>query len=225
MVKILVLTPSYAPPSWYVDDCEAVEGWSSSTSPVSEWHHSQNCLHRQLLRTRKLLNLNFLLYFWWKINSVRLLLVSHLAAHKPSLLLGWAERPHRCPSVWWHICQPQLDLKYWSGISNWHCCLNNLTCDIYTLPISCRSSKVSKGRTPREHLIGRSRKLVWDADVNVFRTVSTAIFSIEDLHSVDSDRSTVVDGKPWRRFVFCVTHVLISHRLSLYISVNALGCY
>ena len=93
------------------------------------------------------------------------------------------------------------------------------------LSISARSSKMAEERTPREHLTGGSRKLVWDAHINVFRTVSTTIFSIEDLHSVDSDCSAVVNGKPGWAFFLCVTHVLISHRLSLYVSVNALGCW
>ena len=38
--------------------------------------------------------------------------------------------------------------------------MTNLTCDDYMLTISARPSKVAEERTPREHLVGRSRKLV-----------------------------------------------------------------
>ena len=143
-----------------------------------------------------------------KLNIV-LLLVSHLWAQKPSLLAGWAERPHRCPSGWWHIYQIQLDLEYWSGISDWQ--QNNLTYDAYMLPISARSSKVAEEKTPREHLVGRSRKLIWDTHVNIPSSISAAIFSVEELHPIDCDLSAVVDGKPGCTSfdVLCGAHVAL----------------
>merc|ERR1711962_1206559 len=93
------------------------------------------------------------------------------------------------------------------------------------LPINCRSSKVAEERTAREHMTGRSRKLVCDADVNVLCALSTAPLSVEDIHSVDSDCSAKVDGKPGRRLLLCVAHVLINQRMSSYVSVNALRCW
>ena len=74
--------------------------------------------------------------------------------------------------------------------------MKNVTCDDYMLPIGSRSSKVAKEITSREHLAGRSRKVVCDADINVFRSVSTAVISVEDLHPFDCDWSAIVNCKP-----------------------------
>ena len=74
--------------------------------------------------------------------------------------------------------------------------MKNVTCDDYMLPIGSRSSKVAKERTSREHLAGRGREVVCDADINVVSPPSTATISVEDLHPFDCDRSAVVNGKP-----------------------------
>ena len=97
----------------------------------------------------------------------------------------------------------------------------NRTCDNYLLPISPRSSKVAKEKASREHLAGSRRKHVWDSDVNIFCTVSTAIPTVEYLYPFHSNCSAVIDGKPGWRFWLCVTLVPVT----IYLSVNALCCW
>ena len=102
----------------------------------------------------------------------------------------------------------------------------NPTCDDYMLPISGRPSKVAQERTTREHLAGRSRKLVWDAHVNIPGPISAAILSIKDLHPLDSDSGAIVNGKPGWTVIFWVAHVA-SPCICLYwgcdcVSVNTL---
>ena len=91
------------------------------------------------------------------------------------------------------------------------------------LPISSRSSKLAKERTSREHLAGRGWELVWDPHLNVFRSISTATISVEDLHPSNSDWSSIVDGQPGSRFDLCVAHVPLLPT-SICVSVNTLGC-
>ena len=100
----------------------------------------------------------------------------------------------------------------------------NRTCDNYLLPISPRSSKVAKERASREHLAGSRRKHVWDSDVNIFCTVSTAIPTVEYLYPFHSNCSAVIDGKPGWRFWLCGTQGT-SPGTSIYNSVNALCCW
>ena len=64
------------------------------------------------------------------------------------------------------------------------------------LPISGRTSKEAKQGTPSEHLAPRTRKLVRDADVNIFCSASI-VRSVENLDPLDSDRTTKVEGNPW----------------------------
>ena len=136
-----------------------------------------------------------------------LILVSHLSPQKPSLLSDWVDGPHCYPSGQWHICQIWFHLEYWSGILNWQGPINNPTCDDYMLPISGRPSKVAQERTTREHLAGRSRKLVWDAHVNIPGPISAAILSVKDLHPLDIDSGAIVNGKPGWTFISWVAHV------------------
>ena len=77
------------------------------------------------------------------------------------------------------------------------------------LPVYARSSKVAKENTSREHLAARSRKLIWDAHVDIPSSISAATFSVEELHPCDCDLSAVVDGKPGCTFVVCVAHVAL----------------
>ena len=121
----------------------------------------------------------------------------HLFSRKLSPPWGWGKRPHHCPSGQWHICQTRLDLGYWLGSSMIYSTVQILTWDDYVLPIYARSSKLAKERTSRKHFAGRGWELVCDADINVFRSVSTAILSVEDLHPFDCDCGAIIDGKPW----------------------------
>ena len=66
------------------------------------------------------------------------------------------------------------------------------------------------------------RKLVGDADVNIFGSVSTANrSSVVDLHSIHGDCSAIVDGKPGVTIVVRMTHVAINFT-SYYVSIDAL---
>ena len=86
-----------------------------------------------------------------------------------------------------------------------------------------RPNKVAKQGGTSKLPVFSFRKLVGDADVNIFGSVSTASrSSVVDLHSIHGDCSAIVDGKPGRRFNLCVAHVSINQRMSLCVSVNAL---
>ena len=108
----------------------------------------------------------------------------------------------------------KLIQKIWSPI--------NLTWDGNFFPVSRRSSKVAKEGATRKHQSACTRKFVWDAHVNVSRSVYETI-SVEDLHPSNSDWSSIVDGQPGSRLDLCVAHVPLLPT-SLCVSVNTLGC-
>ena len=85
---------------------------------------------------------------------------------------------------------------------------------------------MSEEGATRKHLATRSWKLVRNVDINIFSPVSTAVDSVENLYSLDSDCFAIVDGNPWCSFIeVCVAHVYsISIIRALCISINALGC-
>ena len=72
------------------------------------------------------------------------------------------------------------------------------------LPISGRSSKMTKEGAAREHLASRGRKLIRDADIDISSSFPTAIMSVEYLNPLNGDRSAVVNGNPGSSVVFCV---------------------
>ena len=84
---------------------------------------------------------------------------------------------------------------------------------------------MSEEGATRKHLATRRWKLVRNADINIFSSVSTAVDSVENLYSLDSDCFAIVDGNPWCTFIVCVAHVYsMSIIRALCISINALGC-
>ena len=107
-----------------------------------------------------------------------------------------------------------FDKEFWPPII--------LTWDGNFLPVNRRSSKVAKERATRKHQTACTRKFVWDAHVNVSRSVSETI-SVEDLHPSNSDWSSIVDGQPGSRLDLCVAHVPLLPT-SFCVSVNTLGC-
>ena len=84
-----------------------------------------------------------------------------------------------------------------------------------------RPSKVAKQGATRKLPVFSFRKLVGDADVKIFGSVSTAVSSVVDLHSIHGDCSAIVDGKPGVKIVVRMTHVAINFT-SYYVSVDAL---
>ena len=85
-----------------------------------------------------------------------------------------------------------------------------------------RPSKVAKQGATSKLPVFSFRKLVGDADVNIFGSVSTASrSSVVDLHSIHGDCSAIVDGKPGVKIMVRMTHVAINFT-SYYVSVDAL---
>lgn len=103
-------------------------------------------------------------------------------------------------SLWSIWIITYLPVASWPGIciSIWlfHSCL---TWDDDVLPISARSSKMPEEGATREHLAGRGRKLVRNADIDISSSLPTAVNSVEYLNPLNGDWSFVVNGKPgWR---------------------------
>ena len=90
------------------------------------------------------------------------------------------------------------------------------------LSVFGRPSKVAKQGATSKLPVFSFRKLVGDADVNIFGSFSTASrSSVVDLHSIHGDCSAIVDGKPGVKIVVRMTHVAINFT-SYYVSVDAL---
>ena len=87
---------------------------------------------------------------------------------------------------------------------------------------------MSEAGATRKHLATRRWKLVRNADINIFSSVSTAVDSVENLYSLDSDCFAIVDGNPGCRFLFCVADETSNARNSIRavcVSINALFCF
>ena len=63
----------------------------------------------------------------------------------------------------------------------------------------------------RKHLIGRSGKLVRDANVNILSSLRTAVASTENLNHLYGDYSAIVNGDPGCIFPAGVTQFVILH--------------
>ena len=79
-----------------------------------------------------------------------------------------------------------------------------------------KSRKMSKECATRKHLAARSWKLVRNADINIFSSVSTAVDSVENLYSLDSDCFAIVDGNPWCTFIVCVACLIMLQGYSVH---------
>ena len=90
------------------------------------------------------------------------------------------------------------------------------------LSVFGRPSKVAKQGATSKLPVFSFRKLVGDADVNIFGSVSTASrSSVVDLHSIHGDWLAIVDGEPGRVLLLGRAHVRVSGVLSL--PVDAVG--
>ena len=137
------------------------------------------------------------IYHEWKDGRMTLSLCQKL-----SLPGGWADL-HHYPSGQWHICQTSLGLGYLSAMMILQ---QLLTWDNYVFPISARSSKITKEGAARKHLIARSWKLIRNADVDISRSISTAVCSVKYINPFNHDSCAVVNGDPGCSVVVCVAH-------------------